>query len=87
MVNATKYGVFYSSFTQFKIYSFEFDQLLTNSFPLDYFHIYLQRFILSGKIVVEMQFFCKINQLITFVTEVFYNEQYLSFYLGKVYRT
>ena len=55
VVFATKYGVFSSQFAQFKICYFEFDQLLTNSFPLDYFHIYLQRFILSGKIVVEMQ--------------------------------
>ena len=44
---------------------------LTNRFPLDYFHIYLQIFILIGKIVVEIHFFCKINQLITLVTEVF----------------
>ena len=55
-----KYGVFCSCFKQFKNYHFEFDQLSTNSFPLDYFYIYLQRFILSGKIVVEMQIFCKL---------------------------
>ena len=54
------------------------DQLLTNSFPLRFFYIYLQRFILSGKIVVEIQFFCNITRLISLVMAVFYNEQYLS---------
>ena len=56
MANVAKYGVFYSSFAQFKICLFEFDQLLTNSFPLIYFRIYLQRLILSGKIVAEIHF-------------------------------
>ena len=59
VVYATKYSVFYSSFTQFKIYRFEFDQLLTNSFPLRFFYIYLQRFILSGNIVVKIHFSAK----------------------------
>jgi len=54
-----KYGVFYSYFTQFKNCHFEFDQLLTNSFPLRFFYIYLQRFILSGNIVVKIHFSAK----------------------------
>lgn len=40
----------------------------------------MQRFISSGKIVVEIHFFCNITRLISLVMEVFYNEQYLSFY-------
>ena len=78
MSKTAKYGVFCSCFAQFKNCHFEFDQLLTNSFPLRFFYIYLQRFILSGKIVVEIQFFCNITRLVSLVMEVFYNEQYLS---------
>lgn len=59
------------------------DQLLTNSFPIVSFYIYLHIFILSGKIVVEIHFICKITWLITLQIEVSYNEQYLPVYLRK----
>ncbi len=49
--------LFYSVFAEINFRDFEFDQLLTNSFPLGYFRIYLRIFVLSGKIVVEIQFF------------------------------
>lgn len=48
-----------------------------------YFCIYLQGFILSGKIVAKIHFSCKITFLITLLTEVFYNVQICHSILGK----
>ena len=56
MANAANTVLFYSKFSENNFRDFEFDQLLTNSFPLDYLLIHLQRFVLSGKIAVKMHF-------------------------------
>ena len=56
MANAAKYGVFCSYFAETNFQHFEFDQLLTNSFPLVYLHIYLRIFVLIGNLVVEVHF-------------------------------